>query len=93
MTELDDILHDLDHQKYEAIGVEALAEQTKALMSAILLLIQSAHTSNAQDMAILMSLVEILQNKTCSRCLELATRIKTQIFSDFDKFQEKRYGR
>lgn len=90
MSELDEILHDLDHQKYEAIGVEALANDTKTLMSGILILIQAAGTSNAQDLAILLTLIEILQEKSCARCLELSHRIKRQIIGDFNEFHARK---
>ena len=83
---LDEILHDLDHQKFEAIGVETLAKQIKPVMSALILILSTAETSNAQDLAVLKMLADILQDRCCIRCLELIYRIKIQFKRDFQEF-------
>ena len=90
--DLNDILHNLDHQKYEAIGVERLAKESQPLMSGILLLIRTIQTINAQDLAVISMLNDMLQEKACMRCLDLSLRIKAELMREFAEW-EKEKGR
>lgn len=89
MTELEDILHELDHQKFEAIGVERLSENAKILLAAIVVLLKTANLSSAQDMAILGTLLETLQEQSCSKCLTLGDRIKRHMLTEYYSHNRK----
>ncbi len=89
--ELHDVLHDLDHQKYEAIGVEQLAKEAGETMSAVMLIIKFMSTNSAQDLAVLYSLAELMEREMCDKCIDLSTRIRRQIITDFETWKlEKR---
>ena len=89
-SELEDILHELDHQKFEAIGIERLSEDAKVMMSAILFLLRTANLSSAQDLAVLSTLLETLQEKSCSKCLALSDRLKRHMIAEYNTYEKKK---
>lgn len=89
-SELKDILHDLDHQKLEAIGVEQLGNQTKDALSATLDILRIFSLSPAQNIALLNVLSEVLQEAACSKCLDLSFRIQKNLLREYANFEANR---
>jgi len=85
--QLKDILHSLDHQKWEAIGVEALAKDSATTMQLILLMTKLGNTSLSQDLATFWALKELMEPQLCDDCITLAKRIKNQILADYETWK------
>lgn len=88
--DLKDILHELDHQKMEAIGVEQLGHQTKDTISAILVILRIFGHAPSQNIALLNVLSEVLQEAACSKCLDLSLRIQTNLLREYSQFTANR---
>ena len=82
------VIHDLDHQKYEVIGVENLANECHKLISVLLINLKCAPLTGPQLAASVRALPMMLGCLDCERCDELAERIKNHLVLEFTETQK-----
>lgn len=84
------ILHDLDHQKAEAIGVEKLSREGALFVGAITACERVIPLSIVQKGAVYALLAEWSQEGMCPQCLDLTMRIKNELNRSFEEFMAQR---
>lgn len=83
------ILHDLEHQKLEAIGVEQLAKDTIPFMMGILMAVRFTNLSVPQIIATLRTIAHSLSDGMCAGCQDFANRIEKEMNNDFKAWLER----
>lgn len=83
---LREVLHNLEHQKLEAIGVEKLADDSLTLVSTMVILAERTRLSKIQLMAVYSILARWLKDESCEACIEFAARIENQIYKEYQEF-------
>lgn len=92
--ELQKILHDLDHQKLEAIGVEILAAQSAMFILTLMatVTVSDKGLDRTQVIASLSTLAKWARDGMCPACVELSERIEHEMERSFQEFmREKKY--
>lgn len=88
--ELKKVLHDLDHQKAEAIGVEKLSHEAALFLAAVTAAEKIIPLSIVQKAAVYALMAEWAQEDMCPMCLDLTTRIKNELNRSFEEWMAQR---
>lgn len=83
------ILHDAAHKEMEQRGVPKLADESIALLTAVMMLIRYTDVSTAQILAVLRFTLNEMDSMACEKCKELSLRICAHMAEDFKKYMQK----
>ena len=87
---LDDILHKLDHQKLEAIGVESLSEDAKRYIMLVTAVSKVVDLPPPVKLGSFLFLAKVMEEEYCIDCKELAERICSELQKSLDESTEFR---
>jgi len=94
-----DAIHELEHQRHELVGIEALATDEKT--QKVLLLLGTLLQGTQDDLQVIQyaAAIEMFNHflnervlDSCSTCLEFKHRLAKELIKTFSEFEERSKG-